>query len=375
MGDGISWGHFSAFGGTWTDRRDAEAELARRIASGAVAADLRPALEHWLRDGYVLLRGAVAPETARRAAETLGALRGTLPVRRPGDQQPSPSGDGALLDPHAASVTVRDVLLATPIVDWLTLVFEEPPLLVDSVVGGCATPTGLPHRDPSLVAISAPLELAGARIALADGPPFSIIPGSHRLPERPFSGVARHFNPERDGGDALREHDERLLEAARAAGLQPVELPLTGGDVVLWSADLVHDDPAGDDSALVAHYCPATREPAWFATLPHRGRRLSHNAGWLVSRHAELTDAPRPPDGDRPAEAHELESERAPEPAPAPAIEVVEDALERHDADTRDVPASSAAPPRPQPTHGAQAHREGGLVGGVRRLLGRRGRP
>lgn len=366
MDDGISWGHHSTFGGTWTDRRDAEAELARRIASGTVAADLRPALEHWLRDGYVLLRGAVAAKAARRATEALSGLRGTLPVRRPGDLQASPSGEGALLDPHAVSVAVRDVLLAPPIVDWLALVFDEPPLLVDSVVGGCATPTGLPHRDPSLVAISAPLELVGARVALADGPPLTVHPGSHRLPERPFSGVARHFNPERDGPDALRGHDERLLEAARDAGLPPLELPLTAGDVVLWSADLLHDDPRGDD-ALVGHYCPATREPAWFTTLPHRRRRLSHNGGWLVSRHAELADAPPSAAGDAPA--------AAPEPAPTPAIEIVEDTLERHDADARDVPTPSAPPPGPHPAHGTAGHREGGLVGGVRRLLGRRGRP
>jgi len=372
MDDAISWGHHSEFGGTWTDRRDAEAELARRLARGALAAELQPALEQWLREGYIVLRGALSDQAVGRAHAALPALRQRLPCRRRGELLASPPRAGvdepaaATLDPHAPSQEIRDVLLATPIVDWTTIVFDESPLLMDSIVGACSTPAGLAHRDPSLVVVSSPLELVGARIALADGPPFTVWPRSHRLPEHPFSGVSRHYNPERDGVDALREHDERLLADAEEAGLEPVALSLAPGDVVLWSADLLHDDPLdADAAALVAHYCPASREPAWFPTLPHRTRRLSHNGGWLVSRHAELADAS--------ADA------APPEPVETPALEVVEAVLERHDEsaapERSPVPtAHSPAPPpeTPPPAPATHGRREGGLVGGVRRLLGRR---
>jgi hypothetical protein len=362
----------SAFGGTWTDRLDAIEELTRRLADGTVPTDREAELRQWIDEGYVVLRDAT-PAAAREALmEELPALHAELPVRRPGEPEPvlgSEATDAVALDLHAHSMFAREVLLATPIVDWLHLVLDDAPLLIGSIEDGCATPLGGLHRDPSLVAVSSPLELVGARAALRDGPALTVVAGSHRLPDQPFGGT-RHFNPERDGAAALRAHDEQLARAAQDAGLAAVAITLSAGDVVLWAADLLHDDPSLESgatpTALVAHYCPAGRTPRWFDTLPHRTRRLSHNGGWLVSRHSELLDAPHA--GSAPASEHVL--------PPVPPLEAVAERLHEHDADaaTGAPDASSAPASAPQDPEPRSTRPAGGFVSAVRGLMGRRSR-
>ena len=53
--------YHSRFGGLWTDRRDALAELDRRAAAHPEVAALRDKLAFFIDNGYVILEGAVDP--------------------------------------------------------------------------------------------------------------------------------------------------------------------------------------------------------------------------------------------------------------------------------------------------------------------------
>jgi hypothetical protein len=57
------------------------------------------------------------------------------------------------------------------------------------------------------------------------------------------------------------------------------------GDVLIWSADLVHGgssemDPDSTRRSLVTHYCPVDREPEYFAFWKHSGRRRHDSGGY-----------------------------------------------------------------------------------------------
>ena len=54
--------YYSQFGGLWTDRKDAAAVLDRKAAADPKVAAIRPQLEKFIRDGYVILEQAVSPD-------------------------------------------------------------------------------------------------------------------------------------------------------------------------------------------------------------------------------------------------------------------------------------------------------------------------
>src|SRR4051812_40829633 len=56
----------SEFGGLWTDRSDAPAEIERRLASGEINERQAEQLRFWIANGYVILEGAVPGDAIDR---------------------------------------------------------------------------------------------------------------------------------------------------------------------------------------------------------------------------------------------------------------------------------------------------------------------
>jgi hypothetical protein len=320
--------------------------------------DLR---EAWQRDGYVVLRGAAPAAAIAAYSQELADARDGLLVRGPGDEQVSLATQAAdhetgAIDPYALSPAARALLLSPELVRFLARdVFgDDAPLLFDAgeASAGGPEPDGAPYRDATFTALTGePGTLVTATVALDDGAALALFPGSQRIATTPFSGRYRAFNPERDGDAALQRHRDELAAALPDA---TDTITLDAGDVVVWSADLVHTAATGH--ALIAHFCPMRVQPAWFAYRPERARHAAQDDGaaWIATQHYDLVDAVTP-------EAAPTGIEDGPE------LEGVEEALHEHDENNPPAPATPAPTP-------ASARRSGGLVDSVRGLMNRRGR-
>src|SRR4051794_11469155 len=103
--------------------------------------DLRQA---WERDGYVVLRGAAPAEALAAYPEELARLRDGLLARAPGDEHISLAprvAEGGIIDPYALSDAARALLLAPPVVDFLTGVYgDTAPLLFDATEAAAGAP-------------------------------------------------------------------------------------------------------------------------------------------------------------------------------------------------------------------------------------------
>jgi hypothetical protein len=299
--------------------------------------------------GYQVLTGATTPDAIE--AYTRGrasAIDGLLVRERGGSQvelASSASDDAGAVDPYAIVPEARAVLLPDAVTTALSERFGgEAPLLFDAAETAAVMQEDGPYRDATYVALSAEPDTLVTLVVALDDASVEVFPGSQAIETTPFSGRYPHFNPERDGEDAIVRHREEL--ASRLGGAE--RIALGAGDVLILSANTVHRPI--EDPALVAHACPSRVHPGWYAYRPERARHASVDDGraWLASQHYDLVDALQP------------------EQAPADGeIEQVEDALREHDRELATEPPPGAS---------AETRRSGGLVDSVRGILGRRGR-
>lgn len=298
--------YFSSFGGLWTDRSGATDELLRRLRGGEVTSDQAAMLERWMADGFVVLDGALPPERCdAMAAELARIFREGAPevlMQAPGEHGGVPVAPGTpparnrIVDVHAVRPLALDILFSPRIVGFLSLVFGAEPLLFQSLTFERGSEQGV-HRDTGYVVVSSPMELAAAWVALEDITPGSgelnYYVGSHRLPEHPFSGRWKHWDPGRDGEEQHEEWNRLIHQDAAAMGLPLVRFTPRKGDVLIWSADLAHggapvEDPSLTRRSLVGHYCPIGVDPNYFAYAPDRRVARRVRGGWAASEYYSL---------------------------------------------------------------------------------------
>jgi ectoine hydroxylase-related dioxygenase (phytanoyl-CoA dioxygenase family) len=298
--------YFSRFGGLWTDRRDAAHEIDRRAEAGAIDVADAELLRHWIDHGYVILPGAVPPDACDRLRADLDrafvggderllmtspAVEGMEPLRAGVDPERA-----RVVDAYVHYESARAALFSDPIVRFLRTVFEDDPLLFQSLTfeRGSQQPM---HQDTAFVVTSSPMEFAASWIALEDIYPGSgeltYLDGSHRLPEYLFSGKYKHWNAKRDGDDQHSEWHELIHRNAERMGLERRTFLPRKGDVLIWSADLAHGgSPVTDRSltrkSLVGHYCPNRVEPFYFRTDPERRAKRSFDGCSYASQYYAL---------------------------------------------------------------------------------------
>jgi phytanoyl-CoA hydroxylase len=351
--------YFSEFGGLWTDRADAEQEIQRRLAAGRIDEPRAAQLRDWIRLGYTTLPGAVPVEAIDRFREEIsrafeqGDERLLCQPGSAGEYVPLKAGTdpvrSRVVDSFAFYGSARDLLFAQPIVDWLALVFDDDPMLFQSLSFDRGSQQGM-HQDSAYVVVSRPLEFCGVWIALEDVQAGSgelmYYEGSHRLPEYRFSGAYKHWNPERDGDEQHDEWNRLLNENAAKMGLERRTFLARKGDALVWAADLAHggapvEDPELTRRSLVGHYCPRSVDPNWFRYRQDRFAVVpSGNGAWFASEYYDLS-----------AEAEAAGQQAAAADQAAPAAEPASEPDQ----------AAPAAEPAPS--------RRGGLVGKVRKLL------
>jgi phytanoyl-CoA hydroxylase len=297
----------SDFGGLWTDRLDAGEEIERRYLDGVVDFDQHYLLEHWLRDGYVIMEGAVDHRLCDQLAEELAAVfrdGSTEALYQPPE---APAGTGSpvpaglppdrmrLVDLYGVSASAAQILMAPAIENFLRLVFERPPLCFQGLTFECGSGQGL-HQDTAYVVVDKPLELAASWVALEDIQPGSgelmYVAGSHNLPEWKFGGDSKHWDPLVHGDEEHEEWAKWLIRASEERRLEKQLFRPSKGDVLIWSADLVHGgSPVSDRSlsrrSIVGHYCPVDRSPHYFDYMEGRIKK-PFQGGFYSSAYYDL---------------------------------------------------------------------------------------
>lgn len=295
--------YLSRFGGLWTDRADAEEQIAARLRDGRIGEAEAGRLRHWVGHGHVVLEHAVEPAVCDRVRAELdrtfaqGDDRLLMYSEAPDGPHAVEAGVDTpfarVVDAYVFSEPARAALFSAPIVRFLRLVFDDAPLLFQSLTFERGSQQAL-HQDTEFVVTTSPLEFAGTWIALEDIRPGSgeltFLDGSHRMPEFLFSGRYKHFDEKRDGHEQQAEWLRHVRGHAERMGLQERRFVARKGDVLLWSADLAHcgapvTDPSSTRKSLVGHLCPDRVDPFFFRVRPGRRAKAAYGDGRYASQY------------------------------------------------------------------------------------------
>jgi len=290
--------YFSRFGGLWTDRADAEEQIAARLQAGRIDEAEAERLRHW-----VVLERGVEPAVCDRLRTDLdrffaeGDDRLLMYSAAPGGPHRLEGGldteFARVVDAYVFYESARAALFSAPIVRFLRVVFDDPPLLFQSLIFERGSQQAL-HQDTEFVVTTSPLEFAATWIALEDVRPGSgelvFLDKSHRIPEFLFGERYKHWDAKRDG----REQQERSLrhieEHAARMGLEERRFVARKGDVLIWNADLAHGgsavaDPAATRKSIVGHFSPDRVDPFFFRVQPRRRAKASYGDGRYASQY------------------------------------------------------------------------------------------
>lgn len=268
---------FSPFGGFWTDLRNSEDMLEGKRALGLIDADEQEMLRSWMRNGYVILRGALDEQTVDAVSKDIDIVvqqghpsskvcywkEGTKYIETPVPEHMR-EAEAKLLDMHMLSDAARQAIYSPRLLRFLNLVFERTPLAFQSLAFELGSQQPV-HCDVAFVHVSSPREFVASWIALEDIEPGSgeleYYPGSHRLADHLFAGESPWVQ-----GDPVG-YEQQLAEYANAANLNLERFLPKKGDVLFWNAGLYHGgsrrDTGNTRKSLVTHYCPIDRRPMY----------------------------------------------------------------------------------------------------------------
>jgi phytanoyl-CoA hydroxylase len=295
----------SQFGGLWIDRIDFVDKLAHKHRNGTISDNVSDQITHFVRDGYVVLKGAVSAEIIERlnadidrvwknppeglmieTFEPEGKMRYTPPdIRWRG-------GATKLLDLYTVSNPAREAIASPMVLAFLTAIFEDAPKAFQGLTFWNGSQQAI-HKDTAYVKIdSNPLHLAASWLALEDIQPgtgeLEYYVGSHRAPDFLFGGTSKWMEAHTD------DHPEFLASLHRdAKTFGQVKKSFLGkaGDVLIWHADLAHggapiQNKGQTRRSLVTHFCPAGDEPFYRRNARHEGMVLDGMA--FVSQYRDV---------------------------------------------------------------------------------------
>jgi hypothetical protein len=236
-------------GGLWTDRTDAAALLAGRIAAGSSLPEQQPALAALIGHGHAILRDALA---------------GALPLSDaalPTDRPLAPDAEAAEL---ALAEALPAALFRDPVLAVLRAALDDNPVCYRVTLTRRGT-TDFAQASTA-EALASPAEC----LALVAGPvALDIVRGSHHLPEFSADGRSRYLA----GGAAL--------DAARLAGASVETIEVGARDLVLLGAGTVFRLRAErKQTGLTALIAPRRVTPLRILAEPQRAPvMLRHPSG------------------------------------------------------------------------------------------------
>ncbi len=269
----------------WTDEPDATERLRALAGTNRIGPEEARDLAFFIDHGWLIWRNAIEPALIDRFAKD---IRGGV-QRHPGkflttdhknnSSKPKLSDDKpdrfeSLFDLYVNLKSSRDVCLHPRIVRFLSLVFEAKPVAFQQLLFQRSNGHQV-HQDTSVVTVEDPMLLAATWIALEDvtegSGELAFYDRSHKLPHYLFKDGSKLMNFAVDDQDA---YTKALDEACIARGLPYEKFMAKKGDVLFWTADLVHRShprslPDGTSRlSCVTHYHPDTTVPFWFRFHP-----------------------------------------------------------------------------------------------------------
>jgi phytanoyl-CoA hydroxylase len=304
----IMWaapGHSLGMKMLWTDTPQAMQHLSTLSEAGTINEQERSDLTHFIEHGWLVWQAAIEPERIDKFVAdirnhhkhpgkflTTNHLNRRSGLKLSGSQ---PDRFESLFDLYVNLVSAREVCLHRRISRFLTLVFEEKPVISQQLLFQRSNGHGV-HQDTSVVAVEDPLLLVASWIALEDvvegSGELGFYDKSHRLPHYLFQDGTKRMNFALDDRNL---YIAELEAACRRERKTYHRFLAKKGDVFFWNADLVHRShprTLPDDTSrlsCVTHYHPATTTPFWFRFHPDRTHITDiDNRGAYVSHHYTL---------------------------------------------------------------------------------------
>jgi phytanoyl-CoA hydroxylase len=275
----------SPFGGLWPDHTNAAEILQRKRDAREITPGQAQQLTEWMRDGYVVLKNAIPARHVDAAVADLekaysgGFEKALFECHKlygkgnigwqPGVQE----HNAKVLDLHHFSPSMRQIMFARPITEFLQLIFESKTFATQTL--GFWRGSGQEgHQDSAYVPFTLPRNFAATWIALEDvtigaGELFYYV-GSHLFPDFLYGGKHKSIaEAERLGHVVQRSEIETHVASLRQRGLDAnmdkTVFAAKRGDVLVWHADLVHGgNPVSKTvtrKSFVTHYCPRELSP------------------------------------------------------------------------------------------------------------------
>jgi SAM-dependent methyltransferase/ectoine hydroxylase-related dioxygenase (phytanoyl-CoA dioxygenase family) len=299
----------SRFGGSWLDHGNALDLIEGRLDLGQINHAQADLLRHWVRHGYVILRGAIPEAQVTAAAEALRkaydgempevkfechAVGGYRPVAWDKAVQVHPA---KALDLHWWSPAIRNLIVAPPVRATLGVIFGRRVMASQSLTFLRGSAQGY-HQDTLYVPYSLPTQFAASWIALEDVTPgageLTYLEGSHRLPDFLYGGQyktlwdAQRMVRKNELRAEMEDYSVKLEQRCLEAGMHASTFLAKRGDVLIWHADLAHGglpiSPHTTRRSVVTHYCPKEVAPLVF----ERGRtdvRVHEGLAWYSTGH------------------------------------------------------------------------------------------
>jgi phytanoyl-CoA hydroxylase len=177
-----------------------------------------------------------------------------------------------LFDFHVHNIAARQLIFTPVLRRFLSLIYEEPPLVFQSMVFTRGSEQSM-HKDTAFVVVDRPASLMASWIALEDVEEGSgelmYYPGSHTDPVFLFSGEHLSWEPRRDGKGVHRRYTAFLDSQSESKLVRKQTFCARKADILLWHANLAHGGmpvtkPDSTRLSLVSHYCPASATPKYF---------------------------------------------------------------------------------------------------------------
>ena len=157
--------------------------------------------------------------------------------------------DAKLLDLYDVSEATQAIQFAARVSRFLQIVFERPALAFQSLgfYYGSQQPF---HQDTAFVRVNSPMEFVASWIALEDihegSGELEYYVGSHAVPQYLFGGKYLWAQP---GDPEVAKFSDVLHASAKEAGLHIQRFLAKKGDVLIWSAGLMHGRQSGTSAS------------------------------------------------------------------------------------------------------------------------------
>ncbi len=295
----------SRFGGLWIDRYDWLDRLAAKHRKGEISDALSVSIFRFVRDGYLVLKGAVPPTVVDRLNTEIERVwknppdglkvetfepDGKMRVTQP--DLALRAGRTKMLDLYTVSKVAREAIANPQAMQFLSAIFEDVPKAFQGLTFWNGSQQAI-HKDTAYVKIdSNPMHLAATWLALEDVQPgtgeLEYYVGSHRAPDFLFGGSSKWMESH------TAEH-ERFLQSlhddAKALGQVKSSFLAERGDVLVWHADLAHGgspigEPPRTRKSLVTHYTAASDEPFYRRSSNYREAEVAGCR--FVSQYADV---------------------------------------------------------------------------------------